>query len=413
MVWLLVVRNSVRAADVSATRLDGTTATGKLQAWNEGLLVVSTPAGDERIFSDQLMSVRWLGHVETSQPDAGAAGTAELIDGTQIPMSSLQIAGKTAKLMLGGTRDSNANSIEIPTAQLAAVRFQRLDAALMEQWDEIRKQNLASDLLVVLKRDGGSLDYVEGAVGDISVEKVDFKLDGEINRIDRAKVAGIIFYRTVRRVNAQPRMFLQGRSGLRVNIAKLQFTQPSMVALTTVGGATFNWPIDDLNVADFSAGKLVYLSDIEPAAQNWASLVQLPTGYGEPRRDRSAFGGMLTLGIKDSQTGAATSQAGPRSYNKGLALRSRTELVYRLPVGFHRFTATAGIDPAAGESGNVQLSIYADDYPLLETVVESDDGPQAIDVQIKDAKRLKILVDFGQNQDSGDWLNLCDAKIVK
>ena len=53
-------------------------------------------------------------------------------------------------------------------------------------------------------------------------------------------------------------------------------------------------------------------------------------------------------------------------FSKGLALRSRTELVYRLPAGFRRFTAIAGIDPATRASGNVRLSIYGDDRPLFE-----------------------------------------------
>jgi hypothetical protein len=26
---------------------------------------------------------------------------------------------------------------------------------------------------------------------------------------------------------------------------------------------------------------------------------------------------------------------------------------------------------------------------------------------------LKIVVDYGQNLDTGDWLNLCDARLIK
>ena len=40
-----------------------------------------------------------------------------------------------------------------------------------------------------------------------------------------------------------------------------------------------------------------------------------------------------------------------RTYAKGLALRSRTELAYRLPAGMRRFAATAGIDPATAAPG--------------------------------------------------------------
>ena len=42
-----------------------------------------------------------------------------------------------------------------------------------------RRQNLANDVLAVLKKDGKSLDYVEGVMGDISDDKIEFKLDGE------------------------------------------------------------------------------------------------------------------------------------------------------------------------------------------------------------------------------------------
>jgi hypothetical protein len=87
--------------------------------------------------------------------------------------------------------------------------------------------------------------------------------------------------------------------------------------------------------------------------------------------------------------------------------------VYRLPDGFNRFIAIAGIDPATTSTGNVRLSILADDRPLLESEIAGDQPPQPIDVQINGAKRLKIIVDFGQNLDTGDWLNLCDAKIAK
>ena len=39
--------------------------------------------------------------------------------------------------------------------------------------------------------------------------------------------------------------------------------------ITTAGGATLAWPVDDFDFADFSAGKVLYLSDIEPASQKW------------------------------------------------------------------------------------------------------------------------------------------------
>jgi hypothetical protein len=100
-------------------------------------------------------------------------------------------------------------------------------------------------------------------------------------------------------------------------------------------------------------------------------------------------------------------------FSKGLALRSRTELVYRLPAGFGRFTAVAGMEPATSSTGNVHLTIYGDDRPLFETDISGQEPPCAIELDIAGIKRLKIVVDFGKNLDTGDWLNLCDARLLK
>jgi hypothetical protein len=110
---------------------------------------------------------------------------------------------------------------------------------------------------------------------------------------------------------------------------------------------------------------------------------------------------------------AATPIAQPQSFDKGLALRSRTELTYRLPAGFRRFTASAGIDPSTRAGGNVRLEIFGDDRPLLQADIVGNEPPHVIDLRIDNVKRLKIIVDYGHNLDTGDWLNLCDARIVK
>ena len=405
------------AANVTATRLDGTTVAGELRGWNESGVTIAAPAGEQQIALDQLISLRWPAEPESSKPAEAAAGTAELTDGTLIPLSSLSVTGDVATIKVQRSGDPKEIAVSLSATQIAAIQFQHLDEPLAKQWDEIRRLNLASDVLVVLKRDGTSLDYVEGVLGQITDDKVEFKLEGESNRVDRAKVAGVIYYRADRRTPTEPRMLLQGRSGLRASATTVRFDD-ALVEITTAAGAEFAWPVDDIEFADFSAGKVMYLSDIEPASRKWTPLVGLPTGvtlaaeYGQPRRNHSAFGETLTLLLRDKDAGSAE-QGTLRSFTKGLALRSRTELVYRLPAGFNRFTALAGIDPATNATGNVRLAILADDRPLLETEIAGSQPPQPIDVQITGAKRLKIVVDFGQNLDTGDWLNLCDAKIVK
>jgi hypothetical protein len=407
------------AVEVTATRLDGSTTAGELRSWSDESVVIVSSAGEQKIPAAELLNVRWSPQAVVAEKPM--AGSAELVDGTQIPFSDIQTNGGNAALVPETGSPTKQLAVALPVASLAAIRLQRLDPALVLQWDEIRRQKLVSDVLVVLKRDGKSLDYVEGIVGNIAGDKVEFKLDGETSRVDRAKIAGIIYYRSAPTRTAEARMTLRGKSGFRTSVARLEQLK-NVITLTTIGGTKLRWPAEDIELADFSAGKVMYLSDIEPATKSWSPLVGLPDGlnladaYGEPHLDRSMLGKKLSVRVKDlpaSETDAATSQAVERVFNKGLALRSRTELVYRVPAGFRRFQTVAGIDPAAAAVGDADLAIFADDRPLLETQIAGNQPALSIDVEITGARRLKIVVDFGQNLDTGDWVNLCDAKIVK
>lgn len=405
----------VPAAEVTATRLDGTTVSGDLRQWTDNDLVITTPTGDQRIVANQLVSLRWQPAATSPAPAEKNSGLVELIDGSVLPIKSIQVEKSQATITLARSAAPDDNPLDLPVDKLVAMQLRPLDGPLAAQWNEMRRQNLANDVLAVLKKDGKSLDYVEGVMGDISDAKIEFKLEGETQHVDRAKIAGAIYYRPNRRSLEEPRASLQGRAGLRVIATHIEL-KDSRLELTTAAGAKLSWPIEDISLADFSAGKLMYLSDIEPASTNWTPLVGLPSAakvaaeYGQPHRDKSAYGGPLALVMKDSES--ASTQTATR-FNKGLALRSRTEIIYRLPAGFQRFLALAGIDPATSADGNVRLTISGDDRNLLDTEIAGDQAPHPIQLDIANIKRLKIVVDYGQNLDSGDWLNLCEARIVK
>jgi hypothetical protein len=403
------------AAEVTATRLDGTAIVGELSQWNAEHAFVTTSGGEQRLAADELLSIAWQS--ASQKPGSQTtAGHVELIDGTLIPIDDITVSSTKVATTLPAALPTDERSLTLARNELAAVRLQPLEGATLEQWQELRDTDFAGDVLALLKRDGKSLDYVEGVVGDVSATHIEFKLEGDPLRIEREKVAGFIYYRRHDGADSEPRCIVHGRSGLLAIVARAELAD-GLVQLETVAGVEFNWPLDDIHLADYSAGKLVYLSDIEPASERWTPLVGLPpdatlaTEYGRPRRNQSAYGGPLTLRPDDSIT--PSHEARRRIYGKGLALRSRTELIYRLPTGFQRFAAFAGIDPLASTSGHVRLEIYGDDRLLLEDDLAGDEPPRSIELDISGIKRLRILVDYGRNLDTGDWLNLCDARIIK
>jgi hypothetical protein len=257
---------------------------------------------------------------------------------------------------------------------------------------------------------------VDGVLGDITPEKIEFKIDSVARRIDRARVAGMIYYRPEKKTGVLPRCIVYGRSGLRAHTSRAHLSEDT-VRMATLDDVELEWPLADIYLADFSAGKIKYLSDIEQASARWTPLVGSPTGagsaneFGQPRRDKSAYGGPLAILEHDENSSVGSGYL--RQFGKGLSLRSRTEMIFRLPPGYRQFSAVAGIEPATSSTGNIQLAILADDRVLFEADVAGDQPPHKIELDITDAKRLKIVVDFGKNLDTGDWLNLCDARLVK
>jgi hypothetical protein len=134
-------------------------------------------------------------------------------------------------------------------------------------------------------------------------------------------------------------------------------------------------------------------------------------GFGQPRIDQSAAGGTLSLWFPDEPI--AEGSGSFQAFDKGLAIRSRTELLYRLQRGFSRFVAVAGIEPETRASGSVILTVFGDEKLLMEAAVSGRDAPLPIELNVANVSRLKLVVDYGDNLDTGDWLNLCNARVVK
>ena len=102
-----------------------------------------------------------------------------------------------------------------------------------------------------------------------------------------------------------------------------------------------------------------------------------------------------------------------KSYRKGVALRSYTELIYRVPKEMRVFAALAGIHPEARTQGHVTLEIFADRSLIWQGVIAGDEPPLPIEALIENARRLRIVVGYGENLDYGDQLHLVEARMMQ
>jgi hypothetical protein len=395
---------------VVITSLDGEQIEGELVGWRADSLLLKTEDGTREIAPSKLLRVGRPGKREAAK---SLGSYVELIDASRLPISEFTVADRVATI----STPLSEKPLEIPVSKIRFVQFSARSDSAAGFWAELEQREMPGDLLVIQKGDPVRLDHLSGVLGDVSMEVVDFRWDGEEIPVKRSKVAALAFYHAKRPKLPAPSCWLMTVQGARFPAAKVLWKNgEAAFDIETVTGLRFAIPLNDLYEADYSVGKLVFLSDLTPLKQEWTPRIDLPATaelirlYGLPRRDQSFSGSSLSL-FWPSENPASSGVTKP--YAKGLALRSRTMLEYRIPKGMNHLTALAGIDPATANQGNVRLEISADGRLLWQGEIAGGGVPMEINVPLQKTRRLRLFVDYGTNLDYGDRLHLVDAKLIK
>jgi hypothetical protein len=318
----------------------------------------------------------------------------DLVDGSRVPAAKFLVKdGKATIALLDGAE------LVVSVKQVRSVRYSKLD----DPDAEISQVQAAGDLLGVRKSE--SVDYLEGVIGDVTEDAVKFTIDGEPLGVNPAKVDCLVFAaRPAGEDGPAPLCIVEETNGARL-LAKSIELKEGKVQLTLLGSGSVARPLDAVRRLDFSAGKLTYLSDLKPVSVQWTPFFDLGkqspalAKFLGPRFDRGREDEVMRLDGKE--------------YKKGISLTSRTELVYRVPAQAKRLRALAGIDDGVANLGSVQLVITGDGRQLYSGKLTGKDPAAELDLDLSGVRRLAILVDFGDDLDVGDHLNLCEARIVK
>ncbi len=391
---LLIVLSFAAAPSVEVRTLSGQAHMGTLLELSSQRVVLATDSGEQTLATKDLLAVRVRAAVgkDAAKPQVWI----ELVDGTRLAaVEYTSRAGQaTAKLVDG-------QDLTLSTKLVTAVRLKEQNEKIARQWADIVSAKRASDVIVIRREE--AIDFLEGVLGDVSAEAVQFKLEGDAVNVKRPRVEGFLYFHPS--VPALPPAVCEvaARDGSRIPATRIELREEQLLLVTPSGlQLTRSW--ESIQELDFSLGKLRYLSDLQwdtVERQGYlGSANAKPDRFFEPRRDAS-FLGPLRLGNK--------------TYTKGIALKSQTKIVYRLPGKFSRLTGMAGINVQVAPAGHVRLVIRGDQHmqPLLDTTLSGTDAPLPLSLDLSGVRRLTIEVDFGEAGDAGDHLNLCDVRIIQ
>lgn len=394
------------ATHVTIHTLDDGQAAGKLAAWDNDSPKLAGANGNVVPIENVLKLV-----VEPPlDPSATPLDTAThdieivLVDGSVLNVEQIQTNGEVAELTRA---KSSQPAMRAPLSSIRSARMTQVDdealtgdalAELQSQWREIVSQNLSADAIVIRKPGKTSLDYVEGVLGDITDQAVQFALDGQQLSVSRTKVYGLVFFR---QNSASPRKVsnavVQGTS-FKVFAESVRWNNDSFLLSNSLLGDIVV-PAAEVSLIDFSIGRLVYLSDLEPTQLNWTSPAGLASSaplLGGFARDRGFFSSILEIeyppaSIAPEQT---TSAGLPhvQQFSKGLAARANLTVAYQLPGTFSRFDATAAIAPHTKPGSSVELKFFGDGELLTRKILSTGDAPTEIDCDISGVAELSIVV---------------------
>lgn len=408
----LLLTAAIGFTPVEVSQLDGQTHSGTLVALSPEQVVVETSAGSQTFATRELYALRFLDALADDDflPPEDLV-SVEFSDGSSVQATSFSVEAGRATINM-----SEGDPMLASTRSVRAVRFFKPVAELSKQWDQIvTASDIAGDVLVIRKtrvaedengvqQESIGLDSLEGVLYEITDDHVAFEFDGTRVEVPRHKVEGIVYFHraTNRPTDPSSRVFTLDGSAWNLKSCELKGDTFNGVS---VGGVRLSLPIVNLTKIDFSVGNLVFLSDLQPDTFEWKSdleTVKTPSvvsTWYRLRLDEGFYGGPLLLD--------------GHSYEKGLALHSRTKLSYRLTREFERFAATAGIDDRYRADGNVTLTVSGDGKKLLSEEL-SGTRQINIDLDLRGVRRLEILVDFGEDAVGyGDYLNLCNARLMK
>lgn len=373
-----------------------------------------TPLAFQQIASISFADVAAKPDADTALSDAApSAATVTFVDGSQANVAALQIAGDTAAI-----RTMAQTTIKAQVSNLKSICFLGTAAtdAERKQWQEMRDQPLpAADAIVVSKN--GSLQLIEGIVGDISDSHLTFSIETRTAEVALEKIKGVFYYRADRELT-DPLCQLTLTDGSSFAVRKIEINGGGFV-FTSVDGTQFKAAAGQIQSLDFSVGRFVYLSDLVPSTNAWTPLLASDEILESLKALRIAKfnqdfrGEPLTL--RTTPPSGLTYLSETMTYDKGIAIVGGGRVVFAVNGQFKRLTGLVGFDPKAYIGGAVNFVVKTDGQTAISEVLRLSAVPQpiALNLDIAGTKRISISVEYADGKSAGDVLHLVDFKVLR
>ncbi|MDZ4850221.1 MAG: hypothetical protein SGI77_13135 [Pirellulaceae bacterium] len=363
--------------------LDGHRTRGQLTSCVDSKLLLQTESGPVELTFDSLdrLETSFASDAPSQRLTKGKQ-TVTLVDGSQIQCEAFQ--GRDDRW----TAKSNSGlTLDLPKGSVESLLFISPSDELKSEWTNAKSETRSFDEMVISRSDR-DVDRASGMIVAVSPDVVEFSFDGQILQAPRAKLLGLLWYRSQAK-RAAPVIQVAIRDGSRWEAASLELTDRKAsnevtkgnengLAWTTPCGVTAMAVWKDIREVNFSSANVVWLASQTALATK--TFQRTFTGSAIPGRD-------TLLGPRfDSADGSSDAKS------QDLHFTGPGEITFRVPSGFRRFVSKIRRFEKARFMSAIQCEIWLGDELAWNVSLPPDQMEATVDIPVASDKQMRIVV---------------------
>ena len=289
------------------------------------------------------------------------------------------------------------DALTVPLARVAGIYMGLPDHKESSESFARRLRSRGTEDLLLARSNDGEVLAIAGVAEETEGDKLHFHFQEKSRTVSLKQVEGLVLAarpEPKRPDGLRPTFSMAG--GLVVS-GQWKALDVKAWKVETAWGQELNLPAAEVRGVRFRGGRMTYLSDLEPS-----------------RVEETPFFSRRNPWRKDVNLAGAPLKMDGRTYERGLAVHSRSALTYDLDGRYATFEALVGFDESAKGMGRVDCRVFADDKELYANPDLRGDAPPAkLVLPVAGVERLKLVVDFGPGQDTGDRVIWANARLFR
>jgi hypothetical protein len=390
---MLVVAQSVGAKE-TLVLLDGKRVEVDVQSIDAATGKIAAAGLEQPL---ELQGLRSLSRPAVEVKRTPGAYAVRLAGGGDLLLETLKVADE--KIAVTSAYGEAALPLEAARALVfASDNKAEKRATITEQGNEMLARALAQppserDALLIVVED--KVQSLSGLVSAWNPGGVTFDWEGQSREIAYERIYAVVLAQLGPAHDATGECSVATTDGSTIT-GRVAGLADGKLAVTLAEGAQLSIPWDAVRNISIKSDRLVYLSDSKPLDAQTRPVVTLPRPW---QADKGVMGSALKLG--------------GQTFDKGLGVMSRTELVFAQPGGFDALAATIGIDASAEGRGNCEFVVLVDGREAFRATMTGKTPPKEIRVSTAGANRVSLIVEPGGDLDLADHADWCDARFLK